>query len=156
CERLELAFTHGEGTRVWDEAGKSYLDFTSGWGVTCLGHSHPVIVEALAAQGRRLLQSPNSGFSYSPERAALLRTLHDLLPPGLVRTYFCNSGAEANDAALKLARKVTGRSKVIAARSGFHGRTYGALCVTRDGEYVSRYLGAAPAIRFVPHGDSAV
>ena len=92
CERLPLAFTHGMGTQVWDEAGKAYLDFTSGWGVTCLGHSHPAVVAAIAAQAARLMQSPNAGFSYSPERAALLQKLQAVLPKGLTNTYFCNSG----------------------------------------------------------------
>lgn len=155
CERLELAFTHGKGTRVWDEAGKAYLDFTSGWGVTCLGHSHPAIISALARQAERMIQSPNAGFTYSPERAALLALLHTVLPPTLVKTFFCNSGAEANDAALKLARKITGRSKVISTIGGFHGRTLNTLAVTRGVDNTSRYIPVLPGTRFVPHGDTA-
>jgi acetylornithine/N-succinyldiaminopimelate aminotransferase len=154
CERLELAFTHGKGTRVWDEAGKSYLDFTSGWGVNCLGHAHPALTSALAAQAARIMQSPNSLFTYSPERAALLSLLHDVLPPTLVRTFFCNSGAEANDAALKLARKITGRTNVISTVGGFHGRSFNTLSVTRGVDNVSRYLPVLPGTRFVPHGDA--
>jgi acetylornithine/N-succinyldiaminopimelate aminotransferase len=155
CERLELAFTHGKGTRVWDEAGKTYLDFTSGWGVNCLGHAHPALTSALAAQAARLMQSPNSLFTYSPERAALLSVLHAVLPPTLVRTFFCNSGAEANDAALKLARKITGRSKVITTVGAFHGRSFNTLSVTRGVDNTSRYTPVLPGTRFVPHGDSA-
>lgn len=155
CERLELAFTHGKGTRVWDEAGKSYLDFTSGWGVNCLGHGHPALVAALAAQAARIMQSPNSLFTYSPERAALLARLHEVLPPTLERTFFCNSGAEANDAALKLARKITGRSKVISTVGGFHGRSFNTLSVTRGVDNTSRYVPVMPGTRFVPHGDAA-
>ncbi|MEY4642861.1 MAG: hypothetical protein RLZZ227_2855 [Pseudomonadota bacterium] len=155
CERLELAFTHGMGTRVWDEAGKAYLDFTSGWGVTCLGHSHPAIISAIATQAERMIQSPNAGFTYSPERAALLALLHAVLPPTLVKTFFCSSGAEANDAALKLARKITGRSKVISTVGGFHGRTLNTLAVTRGVDNTSRYLPVLPGTRFVPHGDTA-
>ncbi len=155
CERLELAFTHGKGTRVWDEAGKAYLDFTSGWGVNCLGHSHPAIVAALATQAARIMQSPNAGFTYSPERAALLSLLHAVLPATLVKTFFCNSGAEANDAALKLARKITGRSKVITTVGAFHGRSFNTLSVTRGIDNISRYIPVLPGTRFVPHGDSA-
>lgn len=155
CERLNLAFTHGKGTRVWDEAGKAYLDFTSGWGVTCLGHSHPALISAIAAQAARLMQSPNAGFTYSPERAALLTLLQPVLPAGLVKTYFCNSGAEANDAALKLARKITGRSKVISTIGAFHGRSFNTLSVTRGVDNTSRYIPVLPGTRFVPHGDSA-
>lgn len=152
-DRLPIAFTHGHGSRVWDEAGKSYLDFTSGWGVTCLGHSHPVVVNAVSAQAARLMQSPNAGFTYSPERAALLRALTPLLPAGLTKTWFCNSGAEANDAALKLARKITGRSKVISTAGGFHGRTFNTLAVTRGPDNTSRYLPTMSHTCFVPHGD---
>lgn len=155
CERLEVAFTHGKGTRVWDEAGKTYLDFTSGWGVNCLGHSHPALVSALATQAARIMQMPNSLFTYSPERAALLFLLHEVLPPTMVKTFFCNSGAEANDAALKLARKITGRSKVISTVGAFHGRSLNTLSVTRGVDNTSRYIPVLPGTRFVPHGDSA-
>ncbi len=154
-ERLELAFTHGKGTKVWDEAGKAYLDFTSGWGVNCLGHAHPALVSVLATQAARIMQSPNAGFTYSPERAALLSLLHTVLPPSLVKTFFCNSGAEANDAALKLARKITGRSKVITTVGAFHGRSFNTLSVTRGVDNVSRYVPVLPGTRFVPHGDTA-
>jgi len=152
-ERLPLAFTHGSGTQVWDEAGKPYLDFTSGWGVTCLGHSHPVITAALTRQAGRLLQNPNAGFTYSPERAALLQMLRSVLPPNLVKSYFCNSGAEANDAALKLARRITGRSRVLSTKGGFHGRTYNTLAVSRGPDNTSRYLPVVRGTAFVPHGD---
>lgn len=155
CERLPLAFTHGKGTQVWDEAGKAYLDFTSGWGVTCLGHSHPAMVAAIAAQAARLMQSPNAGFSYSPERAALLQQLQQVLPAGLTNVYFCNSGAEANDAALKLARKVTGKHKVVSTMHSFHGRSFNTLSVSRGTDNTSRYLPQLSDICFVPHGDSA-
>lgn len=155
CERLPLAFTHGKGSRVWDEAGKAYLDFTSGWGVTCLGHSHTAVVAAIAAQAARLMQSPNAGFSYSPERAALLQQLQQVLPANLTNAYFCNSGAEANDAALKLARKVTGKHKVISTQGSFHGRSFNTLSVSRGTDNTSRYLPQLSDICFVPHGDSA-
>ncbi|HTQ99188.1 MAG TPA: aspartate aminotransferase family protein [Candidatus Acidoferrum sp.] len=153
CERLPLAFTHGSGTRVWDEAGKQYLDFTSGWGVTCLGHAHPVVVSTLAAQAARLMQSPNAGFVYSPERAALLQTLQAVLPANLTNTFFCNSGAEANDAALKLARKLTGKRKVVTTLGAFHGRSFNTLSVSRGTDNTGRYLPQMPEVVFVPHGD---
>jgi acetylornithine/N-succinyldiaminopimelate aminotransferase len=155
CERLPLAFTHGQGTQVWDEAGKAYLDFTSGWGVTCLGHSHPAIVAALAAQAARLMQSPNAGFTYSPERAALLQTMQKVLPASLSNIYFCNSGAEANDAVLKLARKVSGKNKVISTLGSFHGRSFNTLSVSRGVDNSGRYLPQITDIHFVPHGDTA-
>jgi len=153
CDRLPLAFTHGKGSRVWDETGKEYLDFTSGWGVTCLGHSHAVIVAAIANQASRLMQSPNAGFTYSPERAALLRLLQPLLPGELSHLYFCNSGAEANDAVLKLARKVTGKRKIISTNGSFHGRSFNTLSVSRGPENSARYLPVLADIGWVPFGD---
>ncbi len=155
CERLPLAFTHGQGSQVWDEAGKQYLDFTSGWGVTCLGHCHPVVVAAIAKQAARLMQSPNAGFTYSPERAALLQQLQKVLPANISNAYFCNSGAEANDAALKLARKITGKHKVISTQGSFHGRSFNTLSVSRGPDNSGRYLPQLPDICFVPHGDTA-
>lgn len=152
-ERLEVAFTHGQGSYVWDEAGNAYLDFTSGWGVTCLGHSHEVVTSALAEQSQKIMQSPNAGFTYSPARASLLTQLHKVLPPNLVKSFFCNSGAEANDAALKLARKCTGRTKVISTKGAFHGRTFNTLSVSRGTDNTNRYLPVMPATCFVSHGD---
>jgi acetylornithine/N-succinyldiaminopimelate aminotransferase len=152
-ERLEVAFTHGLGSYVWDEAGKEYLDFTSGWGVTCLGHSHEVITRALAEQSQKIIQSPNAGFTYSPARAALLTQLSKVLPANLLKTFFCSSGAEANDAALKLARKCTSRTKVISTKGAFHGRTFNTLSVSRGTDNTGRYLPVMPAACFVPYGD---
>jgi acetylornithine/N-succinyldiaminopimelate aminotransferase len=153
CDRLELAFTHGQGSRVWDEAGREYLDFTSGWGVTCLGHNHPVITRAITGQAGKIIQNPNAGFTYSPSRAVLLALLETVLPANLARTYFCNSGAEANDAALKLARKITGRTKAISTLGGFHGRTFTTLSVTRGPENSARYVPQQNGTVFVPYGD---
>ena len=153
CDRLELAFTHGNGSRVWDEAGREYLDFTSGWGVTCLGHNHPAITKAITDQAGKIIQSPNAGFTYSPSRAALLAALSRALPANLARTFFCNSGAEANDAALKLARKITGRTKVVSTLGGFHGRTFNTLAVTRNLENAGRYVPKQASTVFAPFGD---
>ncbi|MES2624839.1 MAG: aspartate aminotransferase family protein [Pseudomonadota bacterium] len=152
-ERLELAFTHGKGSYVWDEAGKEYLDFTSGWGVTCLGHSHSVITKAISEQAHKLMQSPNAGFTYSPARAALLTQLDKVLPANLRKTFFCSSGAEANDAALKLARKCTGRTKVISTKGAFHGRTFNTLSVSRGTDNTGRYVPVMPSTCFIPYGD---
>ena len=113
CNRQSIAIESGEGCLVWDEDGNEYLDFTSGWGVTCLGHSHPLITDSIIKQAQKIIQNPNSGFTYSPSRAKLLETLSGVLPDNLAKCYFANSGAEANDAAIKLARKITGKSKIV-------------------------------------------
>lgn len=153
CMKQPVAFERGLGTHVWDEAGKAYLDFTSGWGVTSLGHSHPVIVSAIQEQAGKLMQNPNSGFTYSPVRARLLALLQPLLPQGLSKIFFANSGAEANDAAVKLARKVTGRTDVIAVSGSFHGRTLSTLSLSGGSDNAARFLPQVAGNLFAPFGD---
>ena len=153
CKRQELVIERGEGNWVWDQTGRRYLDFTAGWGVTCLGHAHPVILEALSNQAGKIIQNPNSGFTYSPARAALLLRLQALLPEGLSRIYFASSGAEANDAAVKLARKVTGRSEVIAAKKSFHGRTLSTLSLSGGAETGNSFLPVVSGNKFVEYGN---
>jgi acetylornithine/N-succinyldiaminopimelate aminotransferase len=94
CNRQRIAIERGEGCRVWDEQGNEYLDFTSGWGVTCLGHTHSLITDAIIKQSQKIIQNPNSGFTYSPSRAKLLQALSPVLPENLTKIYFANSGGE--------------------------------------------------------------
>ena len=148
CKRQPLVIERGEGAFVWDQYGNELLDFTSGWGVTCLGHAHPVMLAALAEQAGRIMQNPNSGFTYSPARARLLLELQQVLPAGLQRVYFANSGAEANDAALKLARKITGRQRVLAVHGAFHGRTLATLSVSGNAGNSARFLPSVPGNEF--------
>ncbi len=152
-EKIPVSIDRGEGVFVWDEEGNRYLDLTAGWGVTCLGHSHPAIQSALMAQAARIMQNPNSGLTYSPVRARLLSRLADILPANLKRVFFANSGAEANDAALKLARKVTGRPVVIAAEGSFHGRTISTASATGQLQHREKYHPLMPGYRFVPYND---
>lgn len=149
CKRQSVVVEKGLGTVVWDDQGRQLLDFTSGWGVTCLGHAHPVILQAMAEQAGKIIQNPNSGFTYSPARAALLLELSKVLPAGLDRIYFANSGAEANDAALKLARKITGRQTVLAVQGSFHGRTLATLSVSGNADNGARFLPQVPGNHFV-------
>jgi acetylornithine/N-succinyldiaminopimelate aminotransferase len=153
CKRQQLVVEKGQGTVIWDDQGRSLLDFTSGWGVTCLGHAHPVILNAMAEQAAKIIQNPNSGFTYSPARASLLLELGKVLPIGLDRVYFANSGAEANDAALKLARKITGRQTVLAVQGSFHGRTLATLSVSGGMDNGARFLPQVPGNRFVGLND---
>lgn len=155
CDRIPLVIEKGLGTSVWDSEDKLYLDFTSGWGVTCLGHSHPVITDALVTQGSKLMQSPNAGFTYSPVRANALLELSKVLPSNMDKSYFVNSGAEANDAAIKLARKISGRSKIISTLSSFHGRTFNTLMVSTGKENGDRYLPNTNNTCFVEFGNIA-
>lgn len=153
CMKQPVVIERGLGSYVWDDNGIQYLDFTAGWGVTSLGHSHPVLVAAIQEQAGKLMQNPNSGFTYSPVRARLLTLLQQVLPAGLTRVFFASSGAEANDAAVKLARKVTGRPDVIAVAGSFHGRTLSTLSLSGGSDNAAKYLPLVPGNQFVPFGD---
>ncbi len=127
----------GQGCYVWDATGKRYLDFLAGIAVNALGHAHPAFVAAVSEQAATLAHISN--FFVSPPQLELARRLGDLLGTGLpTRTFFANSGAEANEAALKLARlhgKATGKPRILALEGGFHGRTFGALALTSNPQY---------------------
>ena len=124
--RADLTVVRGEGCRVWDDEGRAYLDFGAGIAVVGLGHRHPGVTEATHAQLDRLWHASNLYWTEPMLRLAGL--LSERLGGG--QAFFCNSGAEANEAALKVARKATGRSGIVALEGGFHGRTYGALSAT--------------------------
>jgi acetylornithine/N-succinyldiaminopimelate aminotransferase len=128
--KVPVAVECGQGVYVWDEGGRRYLDFTSGWGVTCLGHAHPAIIEALTEQSRKVIQNPCSGLTYSPTRARLMSLMAEILPTGLTRVFFSNSGAEANDAALKLARKASGRADIVITEGHTAATRWGAQWLT--------------------------
>ncbi len=151
--KIPVSIDRGEGVYVWDEEGNRYLDLTAGWGVTCIGHAHPVIRTALTEQGARILQNPNSGLTYSPVRARLLSLLAGILPANLTRVFFTNSGAEANDAAIKLARKVTGRRTVVATEGSFHGRTISTASATGQVKHREKYNPLMPGYVFVQYSD---
>lgn len=151
--KIPVSIERGEGVYAWDEEGNRYLDLTAGWGVTCIGHAHPVILAALTEQAARIVQNPNSGLTYSPARARLLALLADVLPENLTRVFFTNSGAEANDAAIKLARKVTGRRTVVATEGSFHGRTISTASATGQAKHREKYSPLMPGYRFVPYDD---
>lgn len=153
--KTPVSIERGEGVYVWDEEGNKFLDFTAGWGVTCLGHAHPTITNALFEQSKKIIQNPNSGVTYSPIRARLLSLMSQILPPPLTRVFFSNSGAEANDAAIKLARKVTGRLDVISTHQSFHGRTISTVSATGQTKHQHKFKPLMPNFRFVPYNDSA-
>jgi len=156
-KKIPVSIERGEGVIVWDEEGSRFLDFTAGWGVTSLGHAHPVITQALLEQGGKILQGPNSGVTYSPARAQLLSLMASILPSTLTRSFFASSGSEANDAAIKLSRKVTGRPDLVSALQGFHGRmtstAFAKAPAARQGQFATSSF--PPGSRFVPYGDIA-
>lgn len=148
-----LAIVRGQGARLWDADGRVYIDCVGGQGAANLGHAHPAVTAALATQASRLVACPE--IFYNDQRAALLARLAGIAPAGLTRAFLCNSGAEAIEAALKFARLSTGRSEIVAAVRGFHGRTLGALSATWQKEYRQPFEPLLPGFRHVPFNDLA-
>ncbi|PIC71518.1 aspartate aminotransferase family protein [Sporosarcina sp. P16b] len=124
--RRAVHLVKGKGTVVTDDKGKDYLDFTSGIAVVSLGHAHPAIVKALQEQSEKLWHISN--LFESPEQEKLAESL--TRDTDLSYALFCNSGAEANEAAIKLARKHTGKHHILSFKQSFHGRTFGAMAAT--------------------------
>jgi acetylornithine/LysW-gamma-L-lysine aminotransferase len=135
-----LTLVYGKGCTVWDDAGNAYLDLTSGQGVALLGHAHPAVAAAVAAQANTLITCPE--IFYNDRRAQLYETLGALLPSR--RFFLCNSGAEAIEGALKVARLFTGRTGIVASKRAFHGRTLGALGTTWNKDYREPFAGWTP------------
>lgn len=142
-----LAFVRGQGATLWDSDGNAYLDCSSGHGVANLGHAHPKVAAAIAEQAGTLITLfetfPND------KRAALMAKMTALVP-GLDRVFFCNSGTESVEAALKFARLSTGRTNVVAMMRGFHGRTFGALSATHNKKYRQGVEPLVPGFSHVP------
>jgi predicted acetylornithine/succinylornithine family transaminase len=150
-----VALVRGEGCRVFDDAGKSYLDLVSGIAVNSLGHCHPAVVTAIREQCGTLMHVSN--LYQNPVHLRLAELLAEHFPGG--RVFFCNSGAEANEAAIKLARRY-GRMKsgpqrhvIVSALGSFHGRTMGALTATGQIQYHEGFEPLLPGFRHVPFGD---
>ena len=110
-KRLPVAVVEGSGARLTDVAGKSYIDLTAGWGVTCIGHCHPALVEAISDQAGRLMQTTNIFYNFP--QLDLIERLAAVTPPPLTRSFIVNSGTEAVEGALKLAHRATGRSNFV-------------------------------------------
>ncbi|MGB9867591.1 MAG: aspartate aminotransferase family protein [Bacillota bacterium] len=146
-----IALVRGEGARVWDADGRCYIDCVGGHGVTVVGHSHPKVVAAVTAQARKLITCPGT-FS-NDARAKFLEKLVRIMPEGPWRFFLCNSGTEAVEAAIKFARAATGRKGVVAAKRGFHGRTFGALSATWKEEYRKAFEPLVPGFSHVPYND---
>ncbi len=147
-----LALVRGSGAEVWDADGRRYLDLLSGVAVNALGHAHPAVVEAVTAQIGQLGHVSNF-FVHEPG-LRLAERLQELLAAPDARVVFGNSGAEANEAAFKLARR-TGRPHLVAAQNAFHGRTMGALALTGQQAKRAPFEPLPPGVSHVPYGDAA-
>lgn len=145
-------FVRGAGAYLYDTQGHAYLDCVSGFGSLNLGHNHPAVTQAVG----EALQQQAPGFTQSavnPYQAALAADLAALSPPGLEMVYFCNSGTESIEAALKLARCVTGRAPLLSCEAGFHGKTFGSLSVTGTHDYQRPFGPLVPQCETIPYGD---
>jgi acetylornithine aminotransferase/acetylornithine/N-succinyldiaminopimelate aminotransferase len=157
-ERQPILFVRGRGVYLWDSRGKRYLDFLSGIGVNALGHSHPAVQAAIKRQAGRLIHVSNLFFhEYQAELARLLTDIS-----GLDRAFFCNSGTEAWEGALKLARAFAQMNnsngskpkwRILAMENSFHGRTFGALATTGQPKYRAPFVPLMPGVTFVKFND---
>jgi len=148
-----LTLVSGRGSRVQDADGNEYIDCIGGHGALALGHRHPALEAALAEQSKLMWFVP--GAYGSPARARFLERLHEALPPELDRTFLSNSGTEAVEAALKIARVHTGRTDFVAAVRGFHGRTMGALSITAEARYRELFEPLIASVRRIPFNRAA-
>jgi acetylornithine/N-succinyldiaminopimelate aminotransferase len=146
--RQRVTIARGSGARVWDMEGREYLDFVAGIAVNSLGHCHPAVVEAIRQQAEKLIHTSN--LYYTENQVLLAEELKELT--GMDRAFFCNSGAESVEAAVKLVRRATGRSGVVAAQGSFHGRTLGSLGLTYKPAYREPFRPLSEA-EFVPFND---
>jgi predicted acetylornithine/succinylornithine family transaminase len=153
--RTPIVLVRGEGTRVWDTDGKEYLDFTTGIAVTSLGHCHPVITGAIREAAATLLHVSNIFHTAPQVHLAKMLVDHSFAD----RVFFCNSGAEANEAALKIARKygkerlATDRYEIIATHNSFHGRTLATVTATGQPKYQHGFEPLMPGFKHVPYND---
>ncbi|MDP2990179.1 MAG: acetylornithine/succinylornithine family transaminase [Kiritimatiellota bacterium] len=145
-----VAIVRGSGARLWDADGRQYIDCVGGQGAANLGHANPAVAQAIADQAVMLISCPE--MFYNDRRAELEQRLVNLT--GMGRVFLCNSGAEAVETSLKFARLLTGRSGVVAAMRGFHGRTMGALSATWEKKYREPFEPLVPGFTHVPYNDS--
>ena len=146
-----ITLVKGRGVEVWDDNGNRYLDFLGGIATNVLGHAHPVIVKAVSNQIGKL-GHVSTLYSHKPG-IELAEKLQDLVNDPSARIFFCNSGAEANEAAIKISR-LTGRNEIIAATGGFHGRTSGALSITGQDSKRTPFEPLLSGVKFVEFGDA--
>ena len=150
--RFELVLSHGAGSQVYDVAGRRYLDLGSGIAVSCLGHAHPAITDALVEQSKKLIHVSNLYFTEPQGRLAaeLVQRL------GGGKVFFCNSGAEANEGLYKLVRKFghdEGRFEILTATHSFHGRTLAGIAATGQDKVKKGFEPAVPGFRHIPFND---
>ncbi len=150
--KRDIVLVRGEGAYLFDSDGKRYLDAMSNYGAAVLGHAHPRYTQALIEQAQALTTTHQS-FG-NDARSVFLETLDSIAPEGVKKAFPSNSGSEAIEAALKFARAATGREKIVAARRGYHGRTFGALSATADKKYRDPFVPLPIPAEHVPFNDA--
>lgn len=147
--RQPLALKEGKGAVVWDVEGRPYIDCVAGIAVNNVGHAHPNVAEAISKQAHKLIHTSN--IYYTEEQVRLAELLVKVSPHQ--KAFFCNSGAEANEGAIKLARKYTGKGEIIAMENSFHGRTITTITATGQHKYKKNFGPLTPGFKHVPYGD---
>lgn len=149
----QLVLHQSQGTKVWDANGKEYLDFISGIAVNNVGHTNPEVVDAIIEQAKQMLHVNVFGKSLVPVQVDLAKELAKVTPDGLEKIFFTNSGTEAIEGAIKLARRVTGKHKIVAFEGAFHGRTCGSLSISYREVYRKPFEPLLPGVTFVHFND---
>jgi LysW-gamma-L-lysine/LysW-L-ornithine aminotransferase len=147
-----VVLVRGKGCLLYDPQDREFIDCAGGYGTCIVGHSHPRVVEAITGQVSQLTSC--HGSMYNDARALFVEKLVSIAPSSLNRVFLANSGAEAVEAAIKIARKSTGRRKIIAVKGGFHGKTHGALSATWDTKYRKNFEPLVPDFTHIPFNDS--
>lgn len=152
-QKRDVAIVRGRGARVWDAAGREYIDCVAGVGVANVGHCNPAVVKAIQEQASRLITC--SELFYNDARAQCLERLDRITPEGIDRFFLCNSGTEAVEGAIKFARMATGRKGVVAAMRGYHGKTLGSLSATWERKYRDPFAPLVPEFVHAPYNNAA-
>jgi acetylornithine/LysW-gamma-L-lysine aminotransferase len=147
-----LTIVRGTGCLVYDAGGREFVDCAGGYGTCIVGHAHPRVVEAITRQASKLTSC--HGSVYNDARADFVKKLTSIAPSELDRAFLANSGAEAVEAAIKIARKSTGRRQIIAVKGGYHGKTHGALSATWDPKYRKSFEPLLPGFSHIPFNDT--
>jgi acetylornithine/LysW-gamma-L-lysine aminotransferase len=153
-QRFPVNIAKGKGTKVWDTAGKEYIDLMGGYGVALVGHCNDRVVNALKRQADILITAHMS--TYNNTRLRFMEKIASVAPPSLNKIFFANSGAESVEAALKFARKYSGKHGVIAMNGAYHGKTFGALSVTYSEKYRKSFMPLLDGVKFVPYSDPSL
>ncbi|MEE8165199.1 MAG: aminotransferase class III-fold pyridoxal phosphate-dependent enzyme, partial [Myxococcota bacterium] len=150
-KRHPLALVEGRGSRVRDVEGREFVDLTAGWGVTCIGHCHPALVDAIRDQAGRIMQTTN--LFYTLPQLDLIERLAAITPETVTRSFLVSTGTEAVEGALKLAHRATGRSHFVSTENSFHGRSLGALSVIGQTKHRDLYRALLPKAHVVRYDD---